>query len=785
MKFSELWLRSHADPALDSLSLAHALTMAGLEVDAIEPVAAKFSGVVIGQVLDISPHPNADRLRICRVDVGSGEPLQIVCGAPNVSPGVRVPCARIGAKLPGMDIRATKLRGVDSFGMLCSGKELGIDDPVNGLLLLPTSAPIGLSLREYLQLDDHSITLKLTPNRSDCLGILGIAREVAAITGCTLQPLPTPVEHYATESSLDIAVLAPDACPLYCAQLLTGLNPQAATPDWMRLRLTRSGIRSLGAIVDITNYVMLETGQPLHAFDADLLHGGIVVRWAHAAENITLLNGQQLALDPDMLVIADHHHALALAGIMGGQSSGVRNSSTRVVLESAFFTPDALVGRARRCNINTDASFRFERGVDYMSTPAALQRATHLILSICGGHAEAATEVRHTLPVRAPIALRIARVSKILGIDIAADDMVNYLTRLGCVVHRNGETLGVTPPSHRFDITSEIDLIEELVRLNGYERLPATSPVGTFSMLTHNESKRSTAKLATLLAARDYQEVITYSFVNTAWEAALNPHHTPVPLKNPIASHMNVMRSNLMGGLLDVLHTNLNRGQQRVRIFEIGHCFIKSGQIIEQPLRISGLAYGEAAPEQWGQPGRHIDFFDVKADIEALCWPQTVRMEADPHPALHPRQCARIILNGHPIGWLGSLHPEQCQHQQLTTAPILFELNMRALMICHIPTLVEPSRFQHVRRDIALIVDQDISAQAMLDAMTAAAIPNVVDVAIFDHYRGKHIDSDKKSLAFSVLMQDNHKTLVDEDVERVITQLTALLQQQFHAQIRT
>lgn len=787
MKFSELWLRSYVNPPMDSAALSHLLTMAGLEVEAMDPVAADFSGIVVGHVLSVSPHPDADRLRVCVVDAGIGANLQIVCGAANVSAGIRVPCAKVGAKLPGLDIKKARLRGVESWGMLCSARELGLAAEADGLLLLPADAPVGQDIRDYLRLNDYVFTLKLTPNRSDCLSVSGIAREVAVLTDSAFSAPQVQVTAVSALEIPPIQVNAPAACPRYCGQVISGLNTAAITPDWMVERLARSGVRSLGAIVDITNYVMLETGQPLHAFDMRKITGAIDVRMAHAEESLVLLNGQSVKLDSDMLVIADQTGALALAGIMGGAASAVSQDTTSIFLESAFFHPDFIIGRARRLGLTTDAAHRFERGVDFAATQQALSRAVQLLLEICGGNSSALAEVIHKLPLRSPINLRPARVSKVLGMDFSPAQVATSLQRLQFEFSVAGEAFLVTPPSYRFDLTIEPDLIEELARLYGYDNIPAIAPVAEMTMLSRPERQRSVDSLRDILVARDYQEVITYSFVDAAWEAALAPKTQPILLKNPIASQMSAMRSTMWGGLIDVLKTNLNRRQTRVRLMEVGHCYIRTenGDGYAQPLRLSGLAFGDAAPEQWAMPARIVDFYDVKSDLEALSWPRILTYVAAMHPAMHPGQCAAVWLNETHVGWLGTLHPALVQQWDLPSAPVLFELEMDVLLQRNLAKHTEISRFPAVRRDLAVIVSHEVTVQALLDAMHSARIASVAEITVFDIYRGKGIDFDKKSLAFRVMMQDNQKTYTDSEVDAVMLQLTELLQQKFNAQLRS
>jgi phenylalanyl-tRNA synthetase beta chain len=785
MKFSERWLRSLVNPTLDSAALSHLLTMAGLEVEALEPVAAEFSGVVVARVLAVAPHPDADRLRVCQVDTGEGETLQIVCGAPNVHEGALVPCAKVGAKLPGFEIKQAKLRGVTSAGMLCSARELGLTDSVDGLLLLPADAPVGQAIRDYLHLDDTLYTLKLTPNRSDCLSLAGVAREVAALTEAPLNlPQITAVPVTSTRTQ-PVEVTAASACPLYCGRIIEQVNAAATTPAWMLERLLRSDVRPISALVDITNYVLLELGQPLHAFDADKLSGRVRVRMAQPAEQLRLLNEQAAVLDADMLVIADDAGVQALAGIMGGADSAVSDTTHTVFLEAAYFDPAAIAGRARRLGLSTDASHRFERGVDFAATRNALERASQLILDICGGAAGAIIELSTSLPQRNPIALRPARASKVLGIQLDAAQVASLLSRLHFSFSREGDDFSVTPPSYRFDLSIEEDLIEELARLYGYDNIVAQAPRANLTMLAQPEQQRDIDAVRAQLVARDYQEVITYSFVDAAWEADLAPGAQPIALKNPIASQMGVMRSTLLGGLLDVLRSNLNRRQERVRIFETGRCYHARADGFDQPQRLGGLIYGGAVAEQWGVAARNVDYFDLKADVEALLWPLSARFVKAEHAALHPGQSAQVWLGETCLGWLGALHPRLVQHYDLPSAPMCFELALEPLLARLVPRHAAQSRFQPVRRDLAVVVDAAIDAQHLLEAMQSAAIPGLAELSLFDVYRGKGIDSDKKSLAFRVLLQDTQKTFTDSEVDAVMAQLTDLLKQKFNAQLRS
>ncbi|MBU0593471.1 MAG: phenylalanine--tRNA ligase subunit beta [Gammaproteobacteria bacterium] len=785
MKFSENWLRTYVNPALDSDQLAHALTMAGLEVEGLESVAPAFENIVVAEVLSLEKHPNADRLNVCLVNVGTPEPLQIVCGAANVHAGARVPCARVGAELPGISIKQAKVRGVESFGMLCSAKELGLAEESSGLMLLPADAPVGVSIRSYLELDDHLFTLKLTPNRSDCLGMLGVAREVAAVTGSRLERGQNfePVKATVADK-LEIDVAESTACPRYCGRVMRGVNLTATTPDWMVRRLERSDVRSINSIVDITNYVMLELGQPLHAFDLARLKGGIQVRFARPGEQLTLLNQQNVKLDPDMLVIADESAALALAGVMGGESSAVSDGTTDIFLESAYFNPDVIAGKARRLGLSTDSSYRFERGVDFAATRTALERAAELIQQICGGDAGEVTEMIGKLPQREAIVLRADRARRVLGIDLGVDTISSILQRLDFKFTELNGVFRVIPPSYRFDLSIEVDLIEELARLHGYDHIPALPPCSTLSLLPQDESLQGLGQIRQLLIARDYQEVVTYSFVDKEWEADLAGNETPVVLQNPIASQLGVMRSTLFGGLLDVLRFNLNRKHERVRIFEVGRCFAAGESGYAQPQRVAALSFGSVKAEQWGETLRHADYFDIKSDLEALCYPIELGFVAATHPALHPGQSAKILLNEEPVGWIGVLHPRWQQKYDLPQSAVMFEIDLAALMQRKIPVFSEISKFPTVRRDLAVVVDDAVNVQELLDGMRKHLPVMVTDLKLFDVYRGKGIDLGKKSLAFKVLMQDTQKTLTDDEVETVMANIKDILATRFNATLR-
>ncbi len=787
MKFSENWLRTLVNPLLSSDELAHVLTMAGLEVEAIESAAPAFDKVVVAEVLSVQKHPDADRLNVCQVNAGAavgGEALQIVCGAANVRAGVKVPCALVGAQLPGAAIKQVKVRGVESSGMLCSAKELGLSDTADGLLLLPGDAPTGADFRDYYALDDKLFTLKLTPNRADCLGLAGVAREVAAITSAKLDPLEIQPVHSETDDILVVQVEAADACPLYCGRVIRGIRLDVPTPPWMTRRLERSGIRTINAVVDVTNYVMLEIGQPLHAFDLAKIAGAMHVRYAKSGEKLQLLNGENLVLQPDMLLIADAAKPLALAGIMGGSDSGVQQGTTDLFLESAFFSPEAIAGKSFRLGFSSDSAHRFERGVDFAATRNAMERATRLIVDICGGKAGPITEVKGKLPQRNPIRLRVERTRRVLGIDLDTSKATELLQRLQFNFTADDDVFQVTPPSYRFDLAIEEDLIEELARIYGYDHIPACLPHAALSMLPESELLHTPLQLRRILAARDYQEVINYPFVDAAWEADFTHNKMPIILKNPIASQMGVMRSSLIGGLMANLQFNLNRKQTRVRLFEIGRCFVKEGEAYVQPERLAGLCYGDAVAEQWGVPARTVDFYDAKADIEALFWPEVAIFRAAPHPALHPGKSAQICLGEKIVGWLGELHPRWQQKTDLPRSAVLFELNLDLLTARTLSAAGEISKYPPVRRDIAVVVADSVSVQGLLEGMQAEKPSIVAEISLFDVYRGKGMENGKKSLAFRVLLQDTEKTLTDAEADLAITKLLGILQSQFDARLR-
>ncbi len=788
MKFPESWLRSFCDPDWSSDELAERLTMAGLEVEQIDTVAPAFARVVVAEVRAVAPHPGADKLTVCEVDTGSGV-LSIVCGAPNVAPGARVPCALPGAVLPGgFEIKPVTMRGVASQGMLCSARELGLSDDHTGLLLLAPDAPIGADIRSHLRLDERVMLLKLTPNLAHCFGVYGIAREVAAVSGAALA---TP-EYLAIEPAiadrLAVTVRDADLCGRFSGRVIRGVNARAATPQWMRSRLERAGQRSISALVDISNYVMLELGRPSHVFDLDRIHGALEVRWARAGESLELLNGQVVALDESVGVIADANQVESLAGIMGGESTAVTLDTRDIYLEAAFWWPEAIAGRARRFNFSTDASQRFERGVDPSTTIEHIEYLTRLILDVCGGRAGPVDDIVTGVPERSQVRLRPARARKVIGVDIGDDEIADAFARLRLPFAREGDDFLVTPPAYRFDLAIEEDLIEEVVRIWGYERLPVRAPRAASPMREQPEGLRSVSSLKRAVAARDYQEVVNYSFVDSRLDALLGAQ-PPIALRNPIAAQMDVMRTNLWGGMVDTLRANLNRKAPRVRLFEVGRVFhadttVAPGELsvngVFQPMLLGALAYGSPVDEQWGVRTRAVDFFDVKADLQALIGTRAVHFAADSHPALHPGRCARLSIDSAPIGWLGELHPAVQAELGLAQPPVLFEVLLDALLDRAIPVFREVSKFPPVIRDLALVLDVAVPAQRLLDATWSALAQRpdgvlVKNVRIFDEYRGKGLENKEKSLAIRLWMQDTRRTLNEVEVNDLTAALVASL----------
>ncbi len=808
MQFSESWLRTMVDPKMTSAELSHLLTMSGLEVEEVEPVAPPFTHIVVGHVLETAKHPNADRLNVCQVDVGTGTTLTIVCGAPNVRPGLKVPCAMVGAVLPpGADgkpfeIKLGQLRGIESQGMLCSARELKLSEDHGGLLELPDDAPVGQNFRDYYELNDLKFTIKLTPNKADCLSVLGVAREVSALTGIELkQPTFKKVEVTMAEV-LPVKISAPDLCGRFSGRVIRGLNAKAETPHWMKQRLERSGQRSVSALVDISNYVMLELGRPSHVFDLDKIHGGLDVRWGKAGEELKLLNGNTVKVDDWIGVIADDKELESLAGIMGGDATAVSLETQNIYLEAAFWFPQAIQGRARRFNFSTDAAHRFERGVDFATTVEHIERITALLIDICG---TAQTQVgpiddqSPNLPQRAPVSVRTARAVKVIGVPLTDALIADIFTRLGLNFTQEPGLFSVTPPSYRFDIEIEEDLIEEIVRVYGFENIPALPPVAASAMLADPENTRSLFAISHKLAALDYQEVINFSFVEEAWEADFAANLQPIKLLNPIASQLSVMRSTLIANLVANVKYNLNRKVSRVRVFETGTIFLRNQETqdgpltvagFDQPKRVAALAYGAQVEEQWGQATRAIDFFDVKADLEALFAPAVLHFTKIDHPALHPGRSAQVRCGDKVVGFIGELHPRLQQKYELPLAPVLFEVDASALQQRIVPSYREISKFPAVVRDLAVVVKQTIPAQDLLDIFAHeqknnAACKILQAFVLFDEYHGKGLENDEKSLAFRFTLQDTENTLQDDAVDAAMNVLIAAIGKLDGAKLRT
>ncbi len=808
MQFPESWLRSFCNPDLTTQQLADLLTMAGLEVEELQPVAPAFTGVVVGQVLEVAKHPDADRLNVCKVDAGTGAVLQIVCGAANVRPGIKIPCATVGAELPpGADgkpfkIKLGKLRGVESQGMLCSAKELGVAEESNGLHILKDDAPIGQNIREHLQLDDTLFTLKLTPNLAHCLSVAGIAREVSALTGAPLTLPEAEAVQPAIDDQLPVSVQATDLCGRFVGRVIRGVNPLAKTPDWMVERLARCGQRAVSPLVDISNYVMFEVGQPSHVFDLDKIHGGLQVRWGQAGETLKLLNGNTITVDEQVGVIADAQQLESLAGIMGGDATAVGDDTRNVYLEAAFWWPKAIAGRARRYNFSTDASHRFERGVDAAPTAQHLERITQLIIDICGGQAGPVDDQVLAQPERRDVTLRLSRAQRVIGMPVSLLDCQTVFKRLGLnyatQAHGDDTHLVVTPPSWRFDLQIEEDLIEEVVRVIGFDKLPKRAPKAPVTSQVRPEAQRSLYAVRRSVAARGYQEAITFSFVQERWEADFAGNTQPIRVLNPIASPLAVMRSTLIGSLVEVLSTNLSRKADRVRIFEVGRVFKRDASVqdsnqtvagFDQPVRVSGLAYGPADAQQWGSASRNVDFFDVKGDVEALLAPRQAQFVATEHPAFHPGRCAQVMVDGVAVGVVGELHPKWRQAYDLPLAPVLFELNAEALSTRAVPAFTAVPKLQSVYRDLALVVKDQVSHDALISAITTASSDGLVRGArLFDIYKPKTpvvgMQDDERSLAVRVELRDDEQTLTDERIDAAIKAVLASAAAAVDARVR-
>ncbi|MGB5438534.1 MAG: phenylalanine--tRNA ligase subunit beta [Gammaproteobacteria bacterium] len=790
MKFSEQWLREWVDPQVSTGELVEQLTMAGLEVDSVEPLGEGLQDLLVGEVVSVEAHPDADKLRVCRVSIGQGEPLQVVCGAPNVRAGGRYPLVPVGATMPGgMKITNSKLRGVESHGMLCSARELGLSEEHEGLMVLPDDAFAGQRLADLLGLDDSVIDIDLTPNRGDCLGIEGIAREVGALTRSPVISIRIDAMPPTIMDSFDVEVQTPAACPRYLGRVIRAIDARAETPLWMQERLRRSGMRSLGPVVDVTNYVLLELGQPMHAFDLACLSQGIRVRYAGKGEELVLLDERRISLDEQTLVIADHDKPLAIAGVMGGIDSGVQENTTDLFLECAFFTPEAVAGCARRYAMHTDSAHRFERGVDPALQTRALQRATNLLLEIAGGQAGPVIEVMSAghLPGRTPISLRSERIKRVLGMAPADHEVVDILKRLGMKVTEVPDGWEVLSPGFRFDIEIEADLIEELGRIYGYDRLPSVPLTGGLEMRPVAETTRDIGGIADVLVARGYREAVTYSFVDPELQGLTNPGMTAVRLANPISSAMAEMRTSLWPGLLQAVQHNLNRQKTRVRFFEHGLRFYSAGGVIRQDVMIAAIATGPLLPEHWSSQDEPVGFYDLKQDVEAIIQnSRDVEIEfvAAEHAALHPGQSAKIIAAGAQLGWLGRIHPGLAAACDISMDACLFELSYDLISRSRLPQFMEISRYPSIRRDLAIVVDEHVQAQAVIDVVRESAGALLQDMVIFDVYQGKGIESGRKSIAFGLILQDSSRTLIEEDIETVVGRVTAQLGKVIGATLR-
>ncbi|MBT8519385.1 phenylalanine--tRNA ligase subunit beta [Polynucleobacter paneuropaeus] len=817
MQFSESWLRQYVNPELDSAALGHAMTMAGLELEEQRSVAPAFTQIVVAQILSAEQHPDADRLKVCKVNAGTGQELQIVCGAPNARPGIKIPCALVGAQLPPSEvggkpfqIKVGKLRGVESQGMLCSGKELGLGDDHEGILELPADAPVGKDIRQYLDLDDQIFVIKLTPNKADCLSLVGMAREVAAITGAVLKKPEWKAVPASIKDQRKVIVENTELCGRFAGRVIQGVNAKAKTPDWIVQRLARAGQRSISALVDLSNYVMLEVGQPSHVFDLDKVTGDIIVRWAKTGEQLELLNGQTVQLveqnNPKALsigVVADQNGPLALAGIMGGNHCAVSDDTRNIFVEAAYWQPNAIQGRARRFNFSTDAAHRFERGVDPQATVDCLEYLSALIIQVCGGQAGPINDQVLAMPERKSVKMRLDRASKVIGIPLTTQIVSGVFQGLNFDFKLESDTFIVTPPSYRFDIEIEEDLIEEVARMYGFENIPDHPPVASLKMSAKPEAKRAVHLLRQRFALQGYQEAVNFGFIDAESEKRLvgAGDATLIKVLNPIASQYGVMRSNLWGGLLNNLKANLNRGATRVRLFETGRVFkrdagvtVQPGKVagFNQPQRIGGLAYGSFVPEQWANANRFVDFFDVKGDLERVFDPLHLVTETAQHPALHPGRSAQVMMKSPEgpviLGWIGELHPGLQQAYELPQAPILFELDLELLRNVGLPQPEELSKFPAVQRDLAVVVKQNIAAQVLLDAMYASKPHFVRSIELFDEFRPKagsaSMAEDEKSLAFRVTLLNPEDTLQDAQIEGVMSGLLVALEKKCAARLR-
>lgn len=804
MQFPESWLREFCNPPLSAQQIADTLTMGGLEVEEMRPVAPPFTKVVVGEIKEAVQHPNADRLRVCQVDAGQGSLLNIVCGAPNARAGIRVPCALVGAELPAgedgkpFQIKLGKLRGVESQGMLCSARELKLSEDHAGLLELAADAPLGKDVREVLNLDDHVFTLKLTPNLAHALSVYGVARELSALTGAPLKQPRFEAVQPQHDGKLKVTIEAPDLCGRFSGRIVRNVHTKARTPQWMVDRLARCGQRSVTALVDISNYVMFEYGRPSHIFDYDKLHGGMRVRWGKPGEQLKLLNGSTIEVDGSVGVIADDAQVESLAGIMGGDATAVSDTTRNVYVEAAFWWPEAVQGRSRRYNFSTDAGHRFERGVDPSQTVEHIEHITRLIMQVCGGEPGPMDDQIARLPESKPVRMRVARAAKVIGMPVTEKQCMDAFARLGLPAKADSGAITVVPPPYRFDLSIEEDLIEEVVRITGYSQLPETPPVAPITAKLPPEARRSRFAVRRVLAALGYQETINFSFVEDSWERELAGNADPIRLLNPIASQMGVMRSSLMGSLLQVLKFNLDRKAERVRVFELGRVFLRDAAVVtsdtavrgvSQPMRVAGLAYGPADGLQWGRKQDAADYFDVKGDVEALVSPLRASFAPGRHPALHPGRCAVLTLGGKEVGVLGELHPRWRQRWELPQAPVLFEIDLDAVVARDIPAFVAVPRFQPAERDIAVMVADAVTHAAVMEAVWSAPAGGLLrDALLFDVYKPKQasggLAAGEKSLAVRLTLASADATLTDEQIEGAVRAVVDSITQRLGGRLR-
>ncbi|WP_338588871.1 phenylalanine--tRNA ligase subunit beta [Shewanella khirikhana] len=794
MKFSESWLREWVNPAISRDDLSHQITMAGLEVDGVDAVAADFSGVFVGEVVECGQHPDADKLRVTKVNVGGDALLDIVCGAPNCRLGLKVAVATVGAVLPGdFKIKKAKLRGQPSEGMLCSYSELGIDIESDGIIELPLDAPIGTDIREYLDLNDAVIDVDLTSNRADCLGMAGLAREVGVLNRAEVIEPSWEAVVPATEQGIDISLSAPEGCPRYLGRVVRNVNVKAESPEWMKEKLRRSGIRSIDPIVDITNYVLIEFGQPMHAFDLAKIDGKIEVRYGNGEEKLTLLDGSEITVPNDTLVIADNSKALALAGVFGGEYSGVGEETQDILLECAFFAPLAIMGKARKLGLHTDSSHRFERGVDPELQHKVMDRATRLVLDICGGEAGPVCEAKadEYLPKAKQIVLRRAKLDKTLGHVIPDSDVVEILSRLGFGVQAEAGQWQVTTATYRFDMAIEEDLIEEVARIYGYNNIPNKAPIAALRMSDHKEASISLKKVRGLLVARGFQEAVTYSFVDPKLQQLVHPGEQAMILPNPISSEMSAMRLSMFTGLLNAVGYNQARQQGRVRLFETGLRFVPDANAesgVRQQAMLGAVIAGPQSDEHWSMESKTVDFFDLKGDLEAIIGLTVAGTEFSfrraTHSALHPGQCAEILRNDRVIGYIGAVHPTLEKPFGLNGKTIVFELELDALLTANLPAAQAVSRFPANRRDIAVVVDETVAAADVIKVIRKVGENQLVGVNLFDVYQGKGVEPGKKSLAIALTLQDNTRTLEEKEIAEAVETVVSALKSEFNASLR-